>query len=242
MTSLRPAEVTLLVSITKQINSTLDFSEASDKLGITASAAAQRWGRLKAKIVGKGEITLKNGDEHVLITSLAKQFGSTDVNFDMVGKEIGCTKSAATQRWGRLRLKIVGGKDGMKGGPRLRPAGTTKVTKYAPKVKVTPAKKALLEKAVMEEEDVGAKSEASNVVEEENEEDLLAAQLHENRATNANSGYESVAEMEEYVDATTEQDTPMVFNPDAPEEEFVDDDDWIKRAVFADEKYELGIR
>lgn len=237
MTSLRPAEVDLLVAITKQTKGSLDFSEASDKLGISASAAQQRWGRLKSRIASKGDVTLKPGDEHVLITSLAKQFGTGEVDFDKVGQELNCGKSAAQQRWGRLRLKIVG-KNGLVGGPKLKPTVPGKVTKSPTKGKTTKVNKANLEKGLKAAESARAKSEGSQDMEEDQDEEMIAAQLHEKSGMTGNSGYGAE---EEFVDASAKPNSPMVFNPLLTDEEDLDPDDWVGAAFLADDLYNAGL-
>ncbi|KAF8865891.1 hypothetical protein BDZ45DRAFT_683875 [Acephala macrosclerotiorum] len=243
MATLRPQEVDLLIAITKQIKGTFDFTEAAQQLGITTSAASQRWGRLKTKIISKQEISLKNSDEYTLLVSIAKQFGAGFVDFDAIGAQIGCSSGAATQRWGRLRQKIVGGKQKT----AISMADTLsspdfKVVKPPPKPKSTTPKTKSLKPYPMpkpKKEKVSKKTKAKATTtepkEEDNLDDLAEAQLQEKCASAVEQGFEPDEAMEEYADAQVEE-AALVR---AATFSYLDnDDEWVERFLEADEKLE----
>ncbi|KAE8451939.1 hypothetical protein EG329_002780 [Mollisiaceae sp. DMI_Dod_QoI] len=189
MTSLRPQDLDLLVSITKQVKSRFDFTEPAKLLDITTNAASQRWARLKTKILNKQDIVLKSGDEYILLVCIAKQFGAAEIDFDVVGDELGVSKNGANQRWGRLRNKIIGKNNPLIATPRLKPQ-VNKVTKAPRKARarrvIGPSPMEMMDlegedKADEASKEVKAESVASEGQAEENLDNLLATQIHEKR-------------------------------------------------------------
>jgi len=115
MSALREEETRLLIAVCTQLKGA-NFEEVGKEIGTNQSAAQQRWNRLYTKLKSKNASI--RPQEQDLLVAVCKQTTNGSLKFDKVAADMKLGKSAVTQRWNRLRIKLCGGgkaKDGVKG-------------------------------------------------------------------------------------------------------------------------------